>query len=62
MKELVEDFIREHPENRYNITKKENEYRLSFFKNNAVHDLIVCSTYEVLENKSQNLNNQNSKM
>ena len=31
MKELAERFIRSHPENRYNITKNENEYKLSFF-------------------------------
>ena len=58
MKELVARFIREHPENRYNITKNENEYKLSFFKNNALHVLVVRTTYDVLENKYQNLNNQ----
>ena len=55
MKELVERFIRSHPENRYNITKNENAYKLSFLKNNALHDLIVCTTYDVLENKYQNI-------
>ena len=51
MKELVERFIREH---RYKI-KSENEYVLTFMINNALHDLTVCTSYDVLEQKYKNL-------
>ena len=58
MKELVERFIRSHPENHYKIQKKENEYVLTFMQNNALHDLTVCTSYEILERKYNNLNNK----
>ena len=58
MKELVERFIREHPGHRYDIIKKGNEYALSFFIGNDLHDLVICTSYDIVERKYQDLQNR----
>ena len=59
MKELVERFIREHPEHQCNITKNENEFLLNFFIGNDLYDLSVSTNYEILKRKYQDLQNKN---